>query len=87
MILIFIPLLFSDSEKQELKDKLLTREKEINEIHENYRTYLEKAKVVIKSLDPSYNQTTGGEMQTLKNQITEKDKKIKQLIVSHLISE
>jgi hypothetical protein len=70
------------NEKNELKDKLSVKEKEINVIHENYRNYLEKAKVVIKSLDPSYNQATSSEIQTLKNQVTEKEKKIKQLVVS-----
>jgi hypothetical protein len=29
--------------------------------HENYRIYLVKVKVVIKTLDPSYNQTNRSE--------------------------
>ncbi len=36
-------------------------------VHENYRIYLEKVKVVIKIFDPSYNQTNRSEIRTLKN--------------------
>ncbi len=34
-------------------------------VHENYRIYLEKVKVVIKIFGPSYNQTNRSEIQTL----------------------
>lgn len=64
-----------------MKEKLSSKEKEISEMNDKYKNYLEKAKFVIKSLDPSYNQSTGSELQALKNQNIEKDKKIKQLIV------
>lgn len=74
------------NEKNELKEtkekEISAKEKEIVEINEKYRIYLEKAKVVIKSLDPRNGSTSNHEIQFLKTQLTEKDKIIKQLTVS-----
>lgn len=51
-------------------------------MNEKYRGYLEKAKIVIKTLDPR-NSTNGcSEVQFLKTQLAEKEKQIKQLMVS-----
>ncbi|RNA02952.1 Hook -like protein [Brachionus plicatilis] len=71
------------SEKDELKDQkekeLNAKEKEIIDLNEKYRVYLEKAKIVIKSLDPR-NSNGINEIQYLKNQIIDKEKQIKQLM-------
>nr|BAK00177.1 predicted protein [Hordeum vulgare subsp. vulgare] len=71
------------AEKNELKEsrekELKAHEKEIKEMNEKYRGYLEKAKIVIKTLDPR-NSTNGcSEVQFLKTQLAEKEKQIKQL--------
>jgi len=68
------------SEKVQLKEFLGAKEQEIIESNEKFRNYLEKAKIVIKSLDPVNNQSTNNEMHNLRNQLIEKDRKIKQLI-------
>ncbi len=60
---------------------MTAKEKEIAELNEKYRIYLEKAKIVIKSLDPRNNSTNNHEVQFLKTQMIEKDKTIKQLTV------
>ena len=68
-------------EVKDLKEKeLQLKEKEIIDLNEKYRVYLEKAKIVIKSLDPR-NSNGNNEAQYLKNQLIEKDKQIKQLMV------
>jgi len=78
-----------DEEKDELKEQkdkeLQAAEKRIVEQDEKYRAYLEKAKVVIKSLDPRNSTSTNNEVQILKAQLAEKDKVIKQLTVCLLV--
>lgn len=72
-------------EKNIMREQLNNKEKEIfelNDLNEKYRNYLEKAKIVIKSLDPVNNPTSNNEIQNLKNQLSEKDKYIKQILVS-----
>jgi chromosome segregation ATPase len=72
-------------EKNIMREQLNNKEKEIfelNDLNEKYRNYLEKAKIVIKSLDPVNNPTNNNELQNLKNQLSDKDKYIKQLLVS-----
>ena len=77
-----------DSEKNKL---LESKEREIQELNDKYRSYLEKAKIVIKSLDPlkntntnttnNVNNSNGDEQQfnLLKTQLAEKDKHIRAL--------
>lgn len=72
------------NEMKEVKEKeLAAKEKEIVELNEKYRIYLEKAKIVIKSLDPRNTPNAGAhtntEMQFLKSQLSEKEKLVKQL--------
>jgi len=78
-----------DEEKDELKEQkdkeLQAAEKRIVEQDEKYRAYLEKAKVVIKSLDPRNSTSSNNEVQILKAQLAEKDKVIKQLTVCLLV--
>jgi hypothetical protein len=78
-----------DDEKNELKElkekELQAAEKRIVEQDEKYRAYLEKAKVVIKSLDPRNSTSSNNEVQILKAQLAEKDKVIKQLTVFNFV--
>lgn len=57
------------------------KDKELAEANEKYRIYLEKAKIVIKSLDPRNGQPSDNELTFLRNQLADKDKLIKQLTV------
>ncbi|XP_066460591.1 protein Hook homolog 3 isoform X1 [Eleutherodactylus coqui] len=59
---------------EELQDSLRKKEDEMKQMEERYKKYLEKAKSVIRTLDPKQNQGTGPEIQALKNQLQEKDK-------------
>ncbi|XP_044126616.1 protein Hook homolog 3 isoform X3 [Bufo gargarizans] len=59
---------------EELQEALRKKEDEMKQMEERYKKYLEKAKSVIRTLDPKQNQGTGPEIQALKNQIQEKDK-------------
>ena len=72
------------NESKETKEKeLQAKEKELAEANEKYRIYLEKAKIVIKSLDPRNGQPSDNELSFLRQQLTDKDKLIKQLTVSY----
>ncbi|XP_005092023.1 protein Hook homolog 3 [Aplysia californica] len=57
----------------ELSEQLLRKEEEIRVMEEKYRKYLEKAKNVIKSLDPRHGNDSSTEVFALKNQLQEKD--------------
>lgn len=70
--------------KDQKEKELNAKEKEIIDLNEKYRVYLEKAKIVIKSLDPR-NSNGINEIQYLKNQIIDKEKQIKQLMVIIII--
>nr|KAG8594961.1 hypothetical protein GDO81_001378 [Engystomops pustulosus] len=59
---------------EELQEALRKKEDEMKQMEERYKKYLEKAKSVIRTLDPKQNQGTGPEIQALKNQLQEKDK-------------
>lgn len=67
-----------NSEKNKIVE---SKEKDIQDLNDKYRSYLEKAKIVIKSLDPLKNSQnlSDDQLLVLKNQIAEKDKHIKQL--------
>lgn len=74
------------SEKNELQDNrerdLQLKEKEMKDLNEKYRVYLEKAKIVIKTLDPRNSTNANSEVQFLKTQLIEKERQIKILSVS-----
>lgn len=57
----------------ELADQLGRKDEEIRVMEEKYRKYLEKAKNVIKSLDPRHGMDSSTEVFALKNQLHEKD--------------
>ncbi|XP_069623781.1 protein Hook homolog 3 isoform X1 [Ranitomeya imitator] len=59
---------------EELQEALRKKDEDMKQMEERYKKYLEKAKSVIRTLDPKQNQGTGPEIQALKNQLQEKDK-------------
>ncbi|XP_075459994.1 protein Hook homolog 3 isoform X8 [Ascaphus truei] len=59
---------------EELQEALRKKEDDMKQMEERYKKYLEKAKSVIRTLDPKQNQGTGPELQSLKNQLQERDK-------------
>ena len=68
------------SEMKESKDKeIQSKQVELEIQAEKYKEYLEKAKIVIKSLDPNRSTPASTELTNLKTQLAEKDKLIKQL--------
>uniref|UniRef100_A0A5F8H9I0 Hook C-terminal domain-containing protein n=3 Tax=Monodelphis domestica TaxID=13616 RepID=A0A5F8H9I0_MONDO len=46
----------------------------MKQMEERYKKYLEKAKSVIRTLDPKQNQGAAPEIQALKNQLQERDR-------------
>ncbi|KAL4634975.1 hypothetical protein GN956_G14438 [Arapaima gigas] len=59
----------------ELHAALKKKEEDMRAMEDRYKMYLEKARNVIRALDPKLNPATA-EIQSLKNQLAEKDKKI-----------
>uniref|UniRef100_A0A3P8ZYF5 Hook microtubule-tethering protein 1 n=1 Tax=Esox lucius TaxID=8010 RepID=A0A3P8ZYF5_ESOLU len=59
----------------ELTAALKKKDDDMRAMEERYKMYLEKARNVIRALDPKLNPATA-EIQALKNQLTERDKRI-----------
>ncbi|NXD11642.1 HOOK3 protein, partial [Nothocercus nigrocapillus] len=59
---------------EELQEALRKKEEEMKQMEERYKKYLEKAKSVIRTLDPKQNQGAAPEIQALKNQLQEQDR-------------
>ncbi|XP_048359928.1 protein Hook homolog 3 isoform X2 [Sphaerodactylus townsendi] len=59
---------------EELQETLRKKDEEMKQMEERYKKYLEKAKSVIRTLDPKQNQGSGPEIQALKNQLQERDR-------------
>ncbi|KAM6364431.1 protein Hook homolog 3-like isoform 2-T2 [Pluvialis apricaria] len=59
---------------EELQEALRKKDEEMKQMEERYKKYLEKAKSVIRTLDPKQNQGAAPEIQTLKNQLQEQDR-------------
>ncbi|KAJ7992921.1 hypothetical protein DPEC_G00267090 [Dallia pectoralis] len=59
----------------ELTAALKKKDDDMRAMEERYKMYLEKARNVIRALDPKLNPATA-EIQSLKNQLTERDKRI-----------
>lgn len=66
------------------KDTIITKKtEEINSMEERYVQYLEKAKMVLRQMDPRNSNSIGHqEIQGLKKQLDEKERKIKDLEVN-----
>merc|ERR1719483_815952 len=62
-----------------LSETLQKKEAEMAGMEERYKKYIEKAKSVIKTLDPKQNPNAAPEVSALKAQLTEKDKVIDEL--------
>jgi len=60
-------------------DNLQKKEMEMAGMEERYKKYIEKAKSVIKTLDPKHNPNAAPEINILRAQISEKDKVIDEL--------
>ncbi|XP_074667557.1 protein Hook homolog 3-like isoform X4 [Strix aluco] len=59
---------------EELQEALRKKDEEMKQMEERYKKYLEKAKSVIRTLDPKQNQGAAPEIQALKNQLQEHDR-------------
>ncbi|XP_041753128.2 protein Hook homolog 3-like isoform X2 [Coregonus clupeaformis] len=70
----------SSSQKvEELEEALKKKDEDMKQMEERYKKYLEKAKSVIRTLDPKQNQGSAPEVQTLKNQLQEKERMLHSL--------
>ncbi|XP_041741218.1 protein Hook homolog 3 isoform X4 [Coregonus clupeaformis] len=70
----------SSSQKvEELEEALKKKDEDMKQMEERYKKYLEKAKSVIRTLDPKQNQGSAPEVQALKNQLQEKDRMLHSL--------
>uniref|UniRef100_A0A673ZDW7 Hook microtubule-tethering protein 1 n=1 Tax=Salmo trutta TaxID=8032 RepID=A0A673ZDW7_SALTR len=66
---------------EELMAALKKKDDDMRAMEERYKMYLEKARNVIRALDPKLNPATA-EIQALKNQLTDRDKRILSLEVT-----
>uniref|UniRef100_A0A672JYB1 Hook microtubule tethering protein 3 n=2 Tax=Sinocyclocheilus grahami TaxID=75366 RepID=A0A672JYB1_SINGR len=64
---------------EELEDALKKKDEDMKQMEERYKKYLEKAKSVIRTLDPKQNQGSAPEVQALKNQLHERERIIHSL--------
>ncbi|XP_060916794.1 protein Hook homolog 3 isoform X1 [Labrus mixtus] len=69
----------SSQRVEELEDALKKKDDDMKQMEERYKKYLEKAKSVIRTLDPKQNQGSGPEVQALKNQLQEKERMLHSL--------
>ncbi|XP_067088287.1 protein Hook homolog 2-like [Osmerus mordax] len=64
----------------ELQQTLQRKEEDMRVMEDRYKRYVEKARTVIKTLDPQQQPLLGSpDIQSLKNQLTEKERKIQHL--------
>ncbi|KAJ0057946.1 hypothetical protein NL108_007162, partial [Boleophthalmus pectinirostris] len=62
----------------ELQEILRKKDEDMKQMEERYKKYMEKARTVIKTLDPK-KQPSGPDVQALKNQLSERERKIQHL--------
>merc|ERR1711935_923639 len=76
-----LELKLSDASKKitQLSETIHKKDVEMQGMEERYKKYIEKAKSVIKTLDPKQNPNAAPEVSALKQQLTEKDKMIEEL--------
>ncbi|XP_061701320.1 protein Hook homolog 2-like [Syngnathoides biaculeatus] len=64
----------------ELQEILRKKDEDMKQMEERYKRYVEKARTVVKTLEPKQQPVTvAPDIQALKNQLTEKDRKIHHL--------
>ncbi len=63
----------------QLNETIQKKDAEINKMEERYKKYIDKAKSVIKTLDPKHNPNAAPEVSALRAQLQEKDKVIDEL--------
>ncbi|XP_029996155.1 LOW QUALITY PROTEIN: protein Hook homolog 2 [Sphaeramia orbicularis] len=64
----------------ELQEILRKKDEDMKQMEERYKRYVEKARTVIKTLDPKQQPVTvAPDVQALRNQLSERDRKIKHL--------
>ena len=66
---------------EELEEALKKKDEDMKQMEDRYKKYLEKAKSVIRTLDPKQNQGSAPEVQALKNQLQEKERMLHSLEV------
>uniref|UniRef100_A0A4W3K3V6 Hook microtubule tethering protein 3 n=1 Tax=Callorhinchus milii TaxID=7868 RepID=A0A4W3K3V6_CALMI len=64
----------SSQKIEELQESLRKKDEDMKQMEDRYKKYLEKAKSVIRTLDPKQNQGAAPEVQALKNQLQEKER-------------
>lgn len=69
----------SSQRVEELEEALKKKDEDMKQMEDRYKKYLEKAKSVIRTLDPKQNQGSGPEVQALKNQLQEKERMLHSL--------
>ncbi|XP_035040176.1 protein Hook homolog 3 isoform X1 [Hippoglossus stenolepis] len=69
----------SSQRVDDLEEALKKKDEDMKQMEERYKKYLEKAKSVIRTLDPKQNQGSGPEVQALKNQLQEKERMLHSL--------
>ncbi|KAM9843785.1 protein Hook homolog 2 [Aulostomus maculatus] len=68
----------------ELQEILRRKDEDMKQMEEKYKRYMEKARTVIKTLDPKQQPgTVAPDIKALKNQLTEKERKIQHLEHDH----
>uniref|UniRef100_A0A3B3YVM7 Calponin-homology (CH) domain-containing protein n=1 Tax=Poecilia mexicana TaxID=48701 RepID=A0A3B3YVM7_9TELE len=69
----------------ELQEILRKKDEDMKQMEQRYKRYMEKARTVIKTLDPKQPAPTP-DVQSLRNQLTEKERKLQHLEVSRVKS-
>ncbi|KAJ8286679.1 hypothetical protein GJAV_G00041910 [Gymnothorax javanicus] len=69
----------SSQKVEDLEEALKKKDEDMKQMEERYKKYLEKAKSVIRTLDPKQNQGSAPEVQALKNQLQERERMLHSL--------
>ena len=68
-----------------LSETIKRKDVELQAMDERYKKYIEKAKNVIKSLDPKQNPGSAAEVSDLRDQLLEKHKIIEEMEVKFIV--
>ncbi|KAL4658996.1 hypothetical protein GN956_G3390 [Arapaima gigas] len=77
--LVAVSFFFLAVKVEELEEALKKKDEDMKLMEERYKKYLEKAKSVIRTLDPKQNQGSAPEVQALKNQLQERERMLHSL--------